>query len=210
MALPRSDANPAAVEIRGAHARDIPQVSDLLGRAFFDDPVFAWVVPDDRRRRRNIRGFFALFANAVQRYQETYTAGGGIGAALWVPPGQAPIADEDAEEFGARVEALAGPDAPRLFDITAAMEEHHPTEPHQYLWFLGVHPVWQGRGIGSAMLTPMLQRCDANGTAAYLEATSEHNARLYERHGFHVTGRIDEHGGAPLWPMWREPARGRA
>ena len=31
------------------------------------------------------------------------------------------------------------------------------------------------------------------------------NVRLYERHGFDVTGVIDAHGGAPLYPMWRDP-----
>jgi ribosomal protein S18 acetylase RimI-like enzyme len=205
MALPQRTPSIPTVEIRSAQARDIPQVSELLGRAFFDDPVFAWAVPDERRRRRNIRGFFTLFANAVQRHQQTYSAGGGIGAALWVPPGEPPIAEDDAEEFGARMEALAGPDAQRMYDVSAAIEAHHPTEPHQYLWFLGVHPVWQGRGIGAAMLTPVLQRCDENGTAAHLNATSPENLRLYERHGFEVTGVIDEHGGAPLWSMWRQP-----
>jgi hypothetical protein len=31
------------------------------------------------------------------------------------------------------------------------------------------------------------------------------NLRLYERHGFDVVSTINEHGGAPLWSMWREP-----
>jgi ribosomal protein S18 acetylase RimI-like enzyme len=85
------------------------------------------------------------------------------------------------------------------------MEEQHPHAPHEYLWFLGVHPAWQGHGIGAALLNAVLDRLDTEDTAAYLEATSPDNVRLYLRHGFEITGVINAHGGAPLWQMWREP-----
>jgi ribosomal protein S18 acetylase RimI-like enzyme len=195
----------AEVRIERAGARELPIVSETLGRAFFDDPVFAWVIPDEGERRRTIAEFFMLFARAVQPYDEICLADSGVGAALWVPPGQPPVAPEFEKEFVARSIALAGEHAVKLGAITEAMEKHHPTEPHQYLWFLGVNPAWQGRGVGSALLQPVLERCDRKSTPAYLEATSPNNVRLYERHGFDVIGIIDEHGGAPLWPMWREP-----
>jgi hypothetical protein len=31
---------------------------------------------------------------------------------------------------------------------------------------------------------PVLERCDREGVRAYLDAASERNRRLYERHGF--------------------------
>jgi len=39
----------------------------------------------------------------------------------------------------------------------------------------------------------------------YLDATSERNKRLYERHGFEAEAEYAPEGGPPLWPMWREP-----
>ncbi len=61
-----------------------------------------------------------------------------------------------------------------------------PARPHWFLHFLAVRPQAQGRGYGSALLRPMLERCDAEGVPAYLDATSEENKRLYERHNFVV------------------------
>ena len=87
------------------------------------------------------------------------------------------------------------------------MRARHPKEPHWYLHFLGTEPARQGRGIGSAVLKPMLDTCDAQGLPAYLEATSERNRSLYMRNGFEDHGeplRLPDDGPL-MFPMWREP-----
>lgn len=62
-----------------------------------------------------------------------------------------------------------------------------------------------GRGVGSALMRPVLETCDRDGVPAYLEATSERNKRLYLRHGFEVTDEIRLPDGPTLWRMWRAP-----
>jgi ribosomal protein S18 acetylase RimI-like enzyme len=85
----------------------------------------------------------------------------------------------------------------------------HPHEPHYYLSIVAVAPEHQGRGIGSALIRPILERCDRDGVPAYLEATTERNRALYERHGFRVSEEVRwPDDGPPLWLMWREPAGG--
>ncbi|MFE4644295.1 GNAT family N-acetyltransferase, partial [Streptomyces sp. NPDC056730] len=64
----------------------------------------------------------------------------------------------------------------------------------------------QGRGLGRALIEPVLERCDREGLPAYLEASSERSRRLYERLGFTFTGTtVDLPDGPHMWPMWREP-----
>ncbi len=85
-----------------------------------------------------------------------------------------------------------------------AIEKNHPTEPHEYLAFVGVAPERQGRGIGSMVMKPILDRCEAEGIPAYLEASSVRSRALYERHGFSVTEEVSIGKGAPpVWRMWR-------
>lgn len=84
----------------------------------------------------------------------------------------------------------------------------YPTEPPYYLQWAATDPSRQGQGIGSALLTPVLQRLDRDGMPAYTEATSPRNRKLYERHGFAVLSEIAPAGCSPLYPMWREPAAG--
>jgi GNAT superfamily N-acetyltransferase len=86
------------------------------------------------------------------------------------------------------------------------VEASHPTEPHYYLAFVGVEPRWQGRGIGAALLAPVLARCDEERMPAFLEASSPHNRALYERHAFTVTEEFKLGRTAPpQWRMWRKP-----
>jgi hypothetical protein len=99
-----------ADQVLKAAPDDLPQISTALGRAFFDDPLFAWALPDADRRQRLLPEFFALFTNGFLRRHQTYTTAGDIVAAgLWAPPGAVPVAGEDAEELGRRITELAGP-----------------------------------------------------------------------------------------------------
>ncbi len=88
----------------------------------------------------------------------------------------------------------------------ATIERHHPTEPHWYLAILGADPDRRGQGIGSALMEPMIERCDADGMPAHLESSKEENLAFYHRFGFEVTDELSlPHGGPPLWGMWRDP-----
>ena len=89
-------------------------------------------------------------------------------------------------------------------DWTWVLDAAHPTYPHWFLHFLAVRPSVQGQGHGSALLRPMLERCDAEGIPAYLDATSEDNRRLYERHKFVVVSEVTLRDSPPLWCMLRK------
>jgi ribosomal protein S18 acetylase RimI-like enzyme len=84
-------------------------------------------------------------------------------------------------------------------------ERHHPGTPHWYLGVLGIDPDHQGKGLGSELLGPVLQRCDTDGLGAYLESSKQANLAFYGRHGFEVTDKITLGKGPPIWGMWRDP-----
>jgi GNAT superfamily N-acetyltransferase len=192
--------------IHKATPDDVTHIAGVLSRAFFDDPAFRWWIPDDERRRRTLPGFFEFDTNVQLGYDEVYVDGDRAGVALWVPPSDDPPDEAEAEELGRRIAEMVSVDeAGRVFELLALFEEHHPHEPHYYLDFMGVEPARQGQGIGSALMAPVLERCDRQRIAAYTEATSPRNRRLYERNGFVTVGEIAPASGPPLWPMRRDP-----
>lgn len=193
-----------------AETADVPLLAAVLAHAFQDDPVFSWSIPDPTRRRARLPGVFAAFAEAFLPHDETYITADGAGAALWAPAGVDPFAGDPGEAFGQRIAELLDPDeTERCNEVGATFAERHPDEPFVYLQLIGVIPDRQGHGLGSRLLQPVLERCDAQGTPAYLEASSPDNRRLYERHGFATTDEITlPDGGPTVWLMWREPTVG--
>ena len=180
-------------------------MADALAHAFSDDPVMAWLFPKDPGDRRK-RAFFTL-----QMRRHTIPDSGGYttedftGAALWAPPDRWRLGPRDVLRDLPSVVRFLG----RRFFVAmrglTLVEKKHPKQPHWYLATLGTEPDHQGKGIGSALLAPILERCDREGLPAYLESSKEQNLPFYARHGFEVTEQINMPKGPPIWLMWREP-----
>ena len=94
--------------------------------------------------------------------------------------------------------------AERGKEVGARLAALHPREPHAHLVFLGVAPIAQGKGVGSAILKHTLAPLDRAGVPAFLETTTERNVALYQRHGFEISGKF-ELPGLRMWTMTRAP-----
>lgn len=195
--------------VRKATADDIPRIAKALAQAFQDDPQFRWIVPDDARRGRILEPAFELFLRRIWFAQdECYTTDTGAGAAVWERPGEWKLGIGKQLMMAPAMTRVFGRHLPRLMRAITAVESNHPSELHYYLPFVGVVPEWQGRGLGAALMQPVLARCDDQSMPAYLEASTPRNRALYERHGFAVTEEFRLAKDAPpMWRMWREPAR---
>jgi GNAT superfamily N-acetyltransferase len=179
-----------------------------LSAAFHRDPVFEWIYPDASHRRTAVPHFFTEVVEQFATRHQVRITPDVEGVALWLPPGEELLPEASAEAIIAELAEGAGPAADRLLQCFEILDAHHPHEPHWYLGFLGVQPALQGHGFGSALMRATLASVDATGDAAYLEATSPHNRRLYERHGFQVVREIPMPDGPSLVAMWRSPVEG--
>ena len=191
--------------IRKATGDDRSAMVDTLSAVFHDDPVFEWWVPDPQRRPEILRPFFEVIVDVHEPHDELYvTDPDPISVAVWMPPGCQPSGDEG-EQVVSWLVTAAAETADRLLTALELMEEHHPHDPHAYLFFIATLAQWRSRGIGSAVMREVLDSCDRDGIPAYLEATTLESQRLYLRHGFEVTGEIRLPDGPSMWPMWRDP-----
>ena len=199
-----------SVAARPATRADVPALSVALGRAFFDDPVMRWMLPDADLRRRKLHRLFA----AMTRYHhlsrggvEVAPDGDGIGgAALWDPPGQWQTSRIDELRAMPTLLLAFGASLRRGLEITELMKKAHPEEPHWYLAVIGSDPAVRGKGFGQALMQSRLDRCDAEHAPAYLESSNPDNVPYYQRFGFEITGAIQlPDGGPSLIPMWRQP-----
>ncbi|WP_326558122.1 GNAT family N-acetyltransferase [Micromonospora sp. NBC_01796] len=191
-----------------ADVADRQAVSGILTEAFMDDPVACWLFPASGERRRLQSHFYGHLLD--RGTAEAYLVGRGEGASVWLAlaAGQAPE-EEPPDAPDVDQKSIFGENGARLRTLGQALAERHPRrEPHLYLSCMGVVGGRQGAGLGSAMLRHRLERADADGIAAYLEASSPRSRALYLRYGFEDLGEPVRVADSPLlWPMWRQPRR---
>ncbi len=196
----------ALPDVRRASAYELNALAALLARAFDDDPVSRYLIPDQQRRPRGLRRFFAIeLRHTYLPRGEAYTTPDHAGASLWTPPGTVKPGWRDLLHLLPMVPIVA-----ERLGITLAflgqIDAHRPKGPHWYLGVVGTEPALQGRGIGSAVLRPVLDKLDDEKVPAYLESSKERNVPFYRRHGWEVIEELRAPKGGPtLWLMWREP-----
>lgn len=199
-----------SIDVRPLGRGDVRDAARVLAKAFYDDPVTSWMLPDDSSRLTALTRAFAPLARhhfLPRAGSEVGVRDGTVGAAtLWDPPGQ--------RKPGLVEQLITAPTmlwafrsrVPASMRVMELMEKHHPEEPHWYLMLIGSDPSVRGAGFGHALMRSRLDRCDAEGSPAYLENSNPKNEAYYLRFGFEVMGEIKlPDGGPPMWPMWRNP-----
>ncbi len=194
-----------SLPIRKIGIDDRAAVTDLLVAAFDDDPWFNFVATNDAHRRQRMRRWLrrGLERKALPA-GESYMTAGCEGVALWMPPGLA--AGGLLDDLELRLTLLRVCGLRRLRAVLAGIRvviTAEPRAPHVELRILAVAPQSQGRGIASALVRPMLRRCDERGLDVALLCTKERNVDLYRRFGFDVAVEVHVPDGPRLWQMWR-------
>lgn len=174
-----------------------------LGAAFIADPLLRWMFPDAEQYLTTFPKLMLPFGGAAFDLGTAHRTDDFRGVALWLPPGVAP----DEETLGAVMEEGVTADLRgevlELFEQVGAV---HPQIEHWYLPAIGVDPIRQGRGYGSALLAHALAEVDRDDQPAYLESSNPRNVPLYERFGFEVIAELQAASSPTIHAMLR-PAR---
>lgn len=182
--------------------------AEALALAFAADPCLAHLLPNERLRPEQLLAYFTSeIETLVPEYRQLWVSADGSAAAIWAPPGRWRVPIGLTLREARTMTRVFGRRLPLALWTLLRLERHHPRPGHWYLHYLGVEPKRQGKGLGVALLAPVLERCDQEKAPAYLESSTERNRVLYERNGFELTDTFEMPlNGPPLREMWREPA----
>lgn len=192
--------------VRKATHADVDGLGEVLARAFEDDPVIEWLLPQGvpGRMDRLARLFRLGLRKRYLLHDEVWTTPDLAGAALWSPPGKWKMDRGQVVRSAPAVLSILRGRLPLGMRGLATVEGRHPVDPpHYYLGVLGADPSRQRGGVGTALLQPVLDRCDREGVGAYLESSRPENVPYYGRFGFEVREELTLPKGPPTWLMWR-------
>jgi GNAT superfamily N-acetyltransferase len=193
--------------MRIATLDDLPAVTQVMATAFAADPVWGpYSFPDAATRLELGARFWEPLLRAVMRFGWTHVTPNCEAAAVWVPPGEHELTEQQEREFVDTVIRLVGePQAAVILDAFERLDAAHPHHrPHYYLSLLGTHTEHRGRGRGMGLLAASLELVDRDAMPAYLESTNNDNDRRYARLGFESLDVVELPNGHRITTMWRE------
>ncbi|MCX6357497.1 MAG: GNAT family N-acetyltransferase [Candidatus Aureabacteria bacterium] len=195
------------VRTRVITREDIPRLIPLLADAFLEQPLTRWVLGTGPRALKRGERVLRLDFDHALPYGLMYTTLDLKGAALWQPPDRTQTLRQGLAWLG-KLLLIAGIGRHIVPQIAMYIrfEKIFPRAPHYYLSLLAVAPGAQGKGIGGALLRPVLDRCDREGIPAYTATDTPLNVRFYQQQGFGIRDEIPvPRGGFTMWTLWREP-----
>lgn len=202
----------AAAEIVRLGESQIEAAGGLLARAFRDDPIMVYAVPDRAGRERILPDFYTRMVRFGYLAGEVYTTSGTMdGVSVWLPPGVQWTREKTQAAGLHELSQIVGADAMARYREVVGPEsdarERFANGPYWYLFLLAVEPSHQGRGLGGELIEPMLERIKNEGMTCLLETENPRNVAFYVKHGFEIVvdGRAAGRGGVRFWTFRRTP-----
>jgi predicted GNAT family N-acyltransferase len=193
--------------VRRATVADSDAVLGTIATAFYNDPFWSWVFPDDSRRAAQFRVWWKVFVDAAFRFDNWNWVTENCGSiALWAPPGHKDLSEADDTELVRLItEYTEGDHCNDVLETLARFDGAHPRDvPHYYLSIVATHDDYRGHGYAESMLAENLKLVDAEHMPAYLESSNPLNLNRYMRLGFEPIGEIYVPDNRPaITMMWR-------
>lgn len=194
------------VAVVSAPLEALETLARRLALAFEADPVYRWLFPDAGRRLKKLEALFAVFLRPLMAAGTVFTTPQREGVSVWVPPkGKVAPGWRGQIRQPFEIVRLLGKRIWRGLLWWRLVETRQPRYPHWKLFLIGVLPEHQGRGIGSALLRPILARCDEEGWPIYLDTGHPGNLPFYHRVGFEVVRKVELPQGPTVFQMIRPP-----
>lgn len=195
----------AGTELRQATQSDWKKVADITAEGFAEDPVNRYVFGNPRAILSGMR----VMARDIYLKRGFSHLHGDSGSTLWLPPGvDGEFSTLTLLKFAlGQIQHGRKGALQRGQELGARMTEHHPKDPHYYLFAITTREAARGKGVGKALLDPVLAHADREGLPVYLENSNPANTGFYTSRGFKRVTLFEVGDGGPVMePMWRVPS----
>jgi len=176
--------------------KHIKPASHVLSRAFQNDPVIRWQIPNVNQRLANLHHFWELALRTGIKYSEAYGTSEDLeGIAVWRPPKNVNLSYWKYLKNGAiKLPFKFGIKVTKRITFFQAVNDSirniYMKVPYWYLELIGVDPKYQGKGFAGMLLKPMLSRIDKENLPIWLETNLKRNLSFYEHFDFYILEEI--------------------
>jgi ribosomal protein S18 acetylase RimI-like enzyme len=201
------------IDERTLIGKELSAAKAVASRAFYDDPFFGYMLPNDAMRRSRLPVFFQSVFSHMGPQGRLVTVRNDadeiLGVAAWqMTGGYPPSIKMQLSQIPSSLRAFYR--RPRTLMIgnrfVVALAHAHRKDPQWYLMVLCADPDVQRSGVGTVLLEHGLAMVDAEGVGSHLETPRLDNVAYYRRFGYELVATLTPvEGGPSFYAMWRAP-----
>ena len=167
-------------------------VVDILSKSFDDNQSINYIVKQDSKRKERIEGLMEYCFKVCLAKGQIFISDNDKSCALILHPEKKMGAiKEMLLELKLAISSIGVIRSFKVLKREKLIKQNQPKEPFYYLWFIGVAPDAQGKGIGSALIEEVFQKYNEETRPFYLETSVVKNLSWYEKYGFKLFKELD-------------------
>ncbi|MNJ87504.1 hypothetical protein D3C87_50240 [compost metagenome] len=175
-----------------AKTSDKKWITELLSSSFSTNPSVNYIISGTGRRSERITALMDYSFDLCMRFGEIWLSDDRRGCALLLFPQDKRTTISSIwldVKLIFRAVGLRGVN--KVLRRERLISGKQSKEDMIYLWFIGITPLFQNIGIGSTLLSEILNHAGSLGLPVYLETSVSENLFWYKRYGFDVYDELD-------------------
>jgi ribosomal protein S18 acetylase RimI-like enzyme len=178
--------------MRRAELKDKRLVIDILSKSFDTNRSVNYVIKQDAHRSDRIRSLMEYSFNTCFYSGDVWISDDELACALLLfPEKKKTTVRSILWDVNLATNAIG---LSRVFTVLkreSLIKKNHPDRQFTYLWFIGVDPHVQKRGVGSKLLNEVIDMNAKKERPIYLETSVANNLSWYKKFGFEIYHKID-------------------
>lgn len=175
-----------------AKTSDKKWITELLVGSFSTNPSVNYIISGTGRRPERIAALMDYSFEKCMRFGEVWLSDDRSGCALLLfPQNKRTTLSSIWLDVKFIFQAVGLTGVVRVLRRERLVSQKQPQESMIYLWFIGITPLFQNVGIGSRLLSEILNHAENMGLPVYLETSVAENLSWYNRFGFDLYDELD-------------------
>jgi len=166
-------------------------IVSILSKSFDDNKSVNYIVKQDRKRAERLKKLMEYSFDVCYHAGDIFLSEDKKGCVLIVLPDTKKTTPKSILwDIKLALSVIGLSNIKKAMRREAKINSLHPKKPIYYLWFIGVDPSEQNKGIGTKLLTEVINE-GPKGRPIFLETSTLKNIPWYEKFGFNVYNKLD-------------------
>lgn len=178
--------------MKEATSKDKALIVDILTESFKDNQSVNYLIPNDNRRLDRIRALMDYSFETCKLFGKVYLSDDNNGCALVSFPERKKTTLKSLWlEIKLIFSAIGFGNISKAINREKEISKNYPPSHIYYLWFIGVLPANQNKGIGQQLMAQLIAESERMKRPLYLETSTLKNLPWYKKFGLDVYNQLD-------------------